>query len=128
MSANYYGSSIQTGGIGYSPQQVSLNAPRTAQQQMFNRPAYQRNRVTGAQFGEMNLANQDRYRAEVMPLQNAFNRSLQQANQRQQMESTSAANQLSNQFFNSTNNYANQSRDMNTQFLWPLLSRAFQGF
>lgn len=130
MLANaFYNSSINTGGVqGFSP--VSRQSPRSVETQLFNRPAYQRNRVTGGQMAEMNRASQDRYRAEVMPLQTAFNRSFNEASQRQQMQSMSAANQAANQYLDINSGYNNSLYDLNRaqrnqglQMLWPILSQ-----
>lgn len=130
MLANaFYGSSVNAlpmPGFSQAPRQ----SPRSVETQMFNRPAYQRNRVTGNQMSEMNRANQDRYRAEVMPLQTAFNRAFNEANQRQQMQSTSAANQAANQYLDMNAGYNNSlydlgraQRNQNLQMMWPLLSQ-----
>ena len=126
-----YGTSIGQGGIGANPNGVGFAPPKSAKQQMFNRPAYQQNRVTAPQMADMERANADRYRAEVMPLQNAFNRSWNAANQQQRFNETSAANQASNQFFDLANSYQNQQYDMNRQnmqSLMPLLGSFFNGF
>lgn len=130
MLANaFYGSSVNTGAVpGFPP--APRQSPRSVETQLFNRPAYQRNRVSTGQMAEMNRANQDRYRAEVMPLQTAFNRAFNEANQRQQMQSTSVANQAANQYLDLTSNYNNSlydfgraQRNQNLQMMWPLLSQ-----
>lgn len=125
----FYGTSVDTSPVqGFNP--VSRTSPRSVETQFFNRPAYQRNRITSGQMAEMNRANQDRYRAEVMPLQTAFNRSFNQANQQQQLQSLSAANQANNQYLGITDNYNNSLFDLNRaarnqgmQMLWPMLSQ-----
>jgi hypothetical protein len=132
MSANaFYNTSVGGGGVqGFDP--VSRQSPRSVMSQLFNRPAYQRNRVTGNQLAEMERSNQDRYRAEVIPLQTAFNRAFNENNQRQQMQQASVANQAANQYLDATSNYNNSlydlnraQRNQNLQMLWPMLSQYF---
>lgn len=130
LSNLFYNTSINTGGLGAQPAAAPRMTPRSVETQMFNRPAYQRDRITGGQMAEMNRANQDRYRAEVMPLQTAFNRQWNEANQRQQMNSLQAANQYNNAFIDSVNQYGNsqfdmdrQQRQQGLQMLWPMLSQ-----
>lgn len=116
------------GGIGSNPFGGGTMQPRSVQTQMFNRPAYQRNRVTTGQMGEMNRSNQDRFRSEVKPLSTAFNRNFNQAQTQQQFADTAAADQNSNQFFGLTNQYNQQQNAMNQQQLMPMLSQLFGGF
>lgn len=118
-----------SGGIGANPfGSTGTMQPRSVQTQMFNRPAYQRNRVTTGQMGEMNRSNQDRFRSEVKPLTTAFNRNFNQANAQQQLADTAASDQYSNQFFGLTNQYNQQQNAMNQQMLMPMLSQLFGGF
>lgn len=115
-------------GIGSNPFGGGTMQPRSVQTQMFNRPAYQRNRVTTGQMGEMNRSNQDRFRSEVKPLSTAFNRNFNQAQTQQQFADTAASDQNSNQFFGLTNQYNQQQNAMNQQQLMPMLSQLFGGF
>jgi len=117
-----------SGGIGSNPFGGGTMQPRSVQTQMFNRPAYQRNRVTTGQMGEMNRSNQDRFRSEVKPLSTAFNRNFNQAQTQQQFADTAASDQNSNQFFGLTNQYNQQQNAMNQQQLMPMLSKLFGGF
>jgi hypothetical protein len=117
-----------SGGIGSNPFGGGTMQPRSVQTQMFNRPAYQRNRVTTGQMGEMNRSNQDRFRSEVKPLTTAFNRNFNQAQAQQQFADTAASDQNSNQFFGLTNQYNQQQNAMNQQMLMPMLSQLFGGF
>lgn len=119
---------IAAGGIGSNPFGQTTQQPRSVQTQMFNRPAYQRNRVTTGQMGEMNRANQDRFRADIKPLTTAYDRSLSQANAQQQMADTSVADAASNSFFGLMNGYQQQQNAMTQQGLMPLLSQLFGGF
>jgi hypothetical protein len=118
----------QSGGIGSNPFGGGTMQPRSVQTQMFNRPAYQRNRVTTGQMVEMNRSNQDRFRSEVKPLSTAFNRNFNQAQTQQQFADTAASDQNSNQFFGLTNQYNQQQNAMNQQMLMPMLSQLFGGF
>ncbi len=118
-----------SGGIGANPfGGAAAMQPRSVATQMFNRPAYQRNRVTTGQMGEMNRANQDRFRAEVKPLSTAFDRNFAQAQAQQQLADTAASDQYANQFFGLTNQYNQQQNSMNQQMLMPMLSQLFGGF
>jgi hypothetical protein len=118
-----------SGGIGANPfGGAGAMQPRSVQTQMFNRPAYQRNRVTTGQMGEMNRSNQDRFRAEAQPLTTSFNRNFNQANAQQQLADTAASDQYANQFFGLTNQYNQQQNAMTQQQLMPLLSQMFGGF
>jgi hypothetical protein len=123
------GGGTASGGIGSNPfGGLGGMKPRSVATQMFNRPAYQRNRVTGGQMQEMDRANQDRFRAETKPLSTAFNRSFNAAQQQQQMADTATADQASNQFFGLMNQYQNQQNSLNQQQMMPLLSQLFGGF
>lgn len=122
-SSGQIGSNPFGGGLG-----ANTMKPRSVQTQMFNRPAYQRNRVTTGQMGEMNRSNQDRFRSEVKPLTTAFNRNFNQAQAQQQFADTAASDQNSNQFFGLTNQYNQQQNAMNQQMLMPMLSQLFGGF
>lgn len=130
---NATGGGFGSGGIGSNPFGGGLGAntmmqPRSVQTQIANRPAYQRNRVTTGQMGEMNRANQDRFRAEQRPLTTAFNRSFSQADAQQRMADTSVNDSMANQFFGLMNGYQQQQNSLNQQQIMPLLSQLFGGF
>ena len=126
------GGGFGSGGIGSNPFGGGLGAntmkPRSVQTQIANRPAYQRNRVTTGQMGEMNRANQDRFRADAKPLTTAYDRSFAQAQAQQQMNDTAVNDSMSNQFFGLMNGYQQQQNNMNQQQLMPMLSQLFGGF
>ena len=123
------GAGFGSGGIGSNPfGGASTMQPRSVATQIFNRPAYQRNRVTTGQMSEMDRANQDRFRAEQRPLTTAFNRSFSQADAQQRMNDTAVNDSASNQFFGLMNGYQQQQNSLNQQQIMPLLSQLFGGF
>lgn len=97
-----YTPSIGVGPVSTAlPQQLaglSQSAPRSAQQQAFNLPAYMRGSTSQGQWNEMNTANQNRYRASLGEGQSHLGRQMQQANTGQMMSSLGAANNASNQY------------------------------
>lgn len=114
---------------------ISKTAPRTAQQQAMNTPAYLRNNTSEEQWGELNRANQDRYRASLATGQSALGRNMQQANIRNMLDTLSQATGEANNYYDtmtSAINGANQNqvnwytglsnlRNNQMQSLFPLL-------
>lgn len=83
---------------------VSKQAPRTAQQQSFNLPAYMRQNTSQGQWNEMNRSNQDRYRASLATGQNQLGRQMQQANTNQHVASLGAATNAADNFYDTMSN------------------------
>lgn len=103
-----YTPSIGTGPVSTAlPQQLgalSKTAPRTAQQQAFNLPAYMRQNTSQGQWNEMNRANQDRYRGSLASGQNIAGRQMAQTNAQHQLASTQAASGAANNYFDTMSN------------------------
>lgn len=81
--------------LGALPQ----TAPRTAQQQAFNMPASMRNNTSEEQWGELNRANQDRYRGSLASGQSQMGRQMQRANTQHLFDTLGQATQSANNYY-----------------------------
>jgi hypothetical protein len=110
-----YTPSINVGPISTQlPAQVSAiskQAPRTAQQQSFNLPAYMRQNTSQGQWNEMNRSNQDRYRSSLATGQNQLGRQMQQANTNQTVASLGAANDAADGYYDVMSNAMQADRN-----------------
>lgn len=83
---------------------IPTTAPRTAQQQAFNMPAYLRNNTTAGQWDELNRANQDRYRADLSRGQSTMGRQMQQANLGHMFDTLQSATGAANNYYDTMSN------------------------
>lgn len=79
-------------------------APRTAQQQAFNTPAYMRNNTSQGQWDELNRANQDRYRGSLASGQASMGRMMGQANTQHMFDTLGQATQSANNYYDTMSN------------------------
>lgn len=83
---------------------IPKTAPRTAQQQAFNTPAYMRNNTSQGQWDELNRANQDRYRGSLASGQASMGRMMSQANTQNMFDTLGQATQSANNYYDTMSN------------------------
>lgn len=111
--------SAPTDGLGTAPTVKT----RTVGQQMFNMPAYQRNRVTPRQLGELESTNKSRQLAGGLAAKTSYDRARTEAERNQRLNETQINDSAANQFFDMTQQYRQQQMSR----MLPLLSQIFSG-